>query len=76
MGVGHIQTIKFFGQSATCSSRQCKVSMKDDTYERQLERAYLLYNGDISYRYVGNDIRDRQLEHEYLLYVYKDNRVV
>ena len=50
--------------------------MKDDTYERQLERAYLLYNGDISYRYVGNDIRDRQLEHEYLLYVYKDNRVV
>ena len=50
------------------------MSVKYDTYERQPERAYLLYNGDSSY--VGNDIWDRQLEHEYLLYVHKDNRII
>ena len=50
-----------------------QVSLKDDAYERQLERVDLLYN---VYTLCWQCIRDRQQERECLLYVYKTNRVV
>ena len=59
--------------SGTDTSGQGKLSLKDDAYERQLERAHLMC---ICVYDAGNDIRDRQLERECLLHVYKTNRVV